>query len=44
MEAKRRAEEILQNPSFKFEAQNARLRLERAEMRLKAWALKTRQS
>jgi F-type H+-transporting ATPase subunit epsilon len=43
MEAKRRAEEILQNPSFKFEAESARLRLERAEMRLKAWELKTRQ-
>jgi F-type H+-transporting ATPase subunit epsilon len=43
MDAKRRAEEILQNPSFKFEAEGARQRLERAEMRLKAWELKTRQ-
>jgi F-type H+-transporting ATPase subunit epsilon len=43
MEAKRRAEEVLQNPSFKFEAENARQRLERAKMRLKAWELKTRQ-
>jgi F-type H+-transporting ATPase subunit epsilon len=42
MEAKRRAEEILQNPSFKFEAESARQRLERAKMRLKAWELKTR--
>jgi F-type H+-transporting ATPase subunit epsilon len=44
LEAKRRAEETLQNPSFKFEAEGARQRLERAEMRLKAWELKTRQS
>ncbi|MDR1249182.1 MAG: ATP synthase F1 subunit epsilon [Treponema sp.] len=44
LEAKRQAEAVLQTPSFRFEAENARLRLERAEMRLKAWALKTRQA
>jgi F-type H+-transporting ATPase subunit epsilon len=43
MEAKRRAEEVLQNPGFRFEAESARQKLERAEMRLKAWELRTRQ-
>jgi F-type H+-transporting ATPase subunit epsilon len=42
LEAKRRAEEILENPAFRFEAQIARQRLARAEMRLKAWELQTR--
>lgn len=41
MEAKRRAEATLQNPSFKFEAETARQSLERADMRLKAWGLRT---
>jgi F-type H+-transporting ATPase subunit epsilon len=44
LDAKRRAEAILQNPNFKFEAEIARQRLERAVMRLKAWELRTRQS
>jgi F-type H+-transporting ATPase subunit epsilon len=42
IEAKRRAEEVLQNPSFRFEAEFAKQKLERAEMRLKAWELGTR--
>jgi F-type H+-transporting ATPase subunit epsilon len=42
MEAKRRAEATLQNPNFKFEAETARLALARAEMRLKAWELRSR--
>ena len=41
-EAKRRAEEALSEAGFKFEAETARQRLERAEMRLKAWELGTR--
>jgi F-type H+-transporting ATPase subunit epsilon len=40
MEAKRRAEATLENPSFKFEAETARQSLERAKMRLKAWELR----
>ncbi|MDR0597977.1 MAG: ATP synthase F1 subunit epsilon [Treponema sp.] len=43
IEAKRRAEAVLQNPSFKFEAETAKQALERAEMRLKAWELRTGQ-
>lgn len=41
MEAKRRSEAVLQNPNFKFEAETAKQALERAEMRLKAWELRT---
>ena len=40
LEAKKQAEEALATASFKFEAETARLKLERADMRLKAWALK----
>jgi F-type H+-transporting ATPase subunit epsilon len=43
VEAKRLAREILENPGFKFEAKIAGQRLARAEMRLKAWELRTRQ-
>jgi F-type H+-transporting ATPase subunit epsilon len=43
VDAKRRAEEILENPGFRFEAKIAGQRLERAKMRLKAWELRTRQ-
>jgi F-type H+-transporting ATPase subunit epsilon len=43
MEAKRQAEDVVKNSSFKFEAETARQKLERAEMRLKAWELKPRQ-
>ncbi|MDR2176570.1 MAG: ATP synthase F1 subunit epsilon [Treponema sp.] len=43
MDAKRQAEETLQNPGFKFEAETARQRLERAKMRLKAWELRSGQ-
>jgi F-type H+-transporting ATPase subunit epsilon len=41
LEAKRRAEVVLQSPNFKFEADIARQRLERAVMRLKAWELRS---
>jgi F-type H+-transporting ATPase subunit epsilon len=43
MEAKRRAEAILRDADFKFEAETARQALARAEMRLKAWELGNRQ-
>ena len=43
MEAKRQAEGVLQNPGFRFEAETARQRLERAKMRLKARESGTRQ-
>jgi F-type H+-transporting ATPase subunit epsilon len=39
LEAKQHAEEILRNASFKFEAETAKQKLERAKMRLKAWEL-----
>jgi F-type H+-transporting ATPase subunit epsilon len=39
-EAKRQAEGILKNASFKFEAETAKQKLERAGMRLKAWELR----
>jgi F-type H+-transporting ATPase subunit epsilon len=41
LEAKQKAEEDLSNSSFKFESETAKLRLDRAEMRLKAWELRT---
>jgi F-type H+-transporting ATPase subunit epsilon len=44
LEAKRRAEETLQNSGFRFEAETARQSLERAKMRLKAWELGGRQN
>ncbi|MFP3043332.1 ATP synthase F1 subunit epsilon [Treponema primitia] len=40
LEAKRQAEEILKNSSFKFESGTAKQKLERADMRLKAWELR----
>jgi F-type H+-transporting ATPase subunit epsilon len=40
LEAKRQAEGILKNATFKFEAETAKQKLERAEMRLKAWELR----
>ena len=42
LEAKRKAEEILKNSSFKFESETAKAKLDRAEMRRKAWELKAR--
>jgi F-type H+-transporting ATPase subunit epsilon len=39
LEAKRQAEITLKNASFKFETETAKQKLERAEMRLKAWEL-----
>jgi F-type H+-transporting ATPase subunit epsilon len=44
VEAKRQAEEVVKNSSFKFEADTARQKLERAEMRLKARELKGRRA
>jgi F-type H+-transporting ATPase subunit epsilon len=41
LEARRRAEATLENPSFRFEAETARQSLERAKVRLKAWELRT---
>ncbi|AEF86088.1 ATP synthase F1, epsilon subunit [Treponema primitia ZAS-2] len=41
LEAKHQAEETLKNSSFKFESETAKLKLERADMRLKAWELRT---
>jgi F-type H+-transporting ATPase subunit epsilon len=40
LEAKKQAEEVLKNASFRFETEAARLKLERADMRLKAWNLR----
>jgi F-type H+-transporting ATPase subunit epsilon len=40
LEAKRQAERTLKNASFKFETETAKQKLERAEMRLKAWELR----
>jgi F-type H+-transporting ATPase subunit epsilon len=40
LEAKKQAEEVLADTSFRFEADAARLKLERADMRLKAWEMK----
>ncbi|GHV28570.1 ATP synthase epsilon chain [Spirochaetia bacterium] len=40
LEAKKQAGEVLASASFKFEAETARLKLERADMRIKAWALR----
>jgi F-type H+-transporting ATPase subunit epsilon len=42
VEAKRQAEDVARNSSFRFEAETARQKLERAEMRLKARGLKAR--
>jgi F-type H+-transporting ATPase subunit epsilon len=40
LEAKKQAEGVLANASFKFEAKTAKLKLDRADMRLKAWELR----
>jgi F-type H+-transporting ATPase subunit epsilon len=40
LEAKKQAEDVLADASFRFEAETARLKRERADMRLKAWELR----
>ena len=40
LEAKKQAGDVLANASFRFEAETARLKLERADMRLRAWDLR----
>ncbi|GHV75426.1 ATP synthase epsilon chain [Spirochaetia bacterium] len=40
VEAKKQAGDVLANAGFRFEAETARLKLERANMRLKVWELR----
>jgi F-type H+-transporting ATPase subunit epsilon len=44
LEAKQKAEADLKDSSFKFESEASKLRLGRAEMRLKVWELRTEKS